>query len=55
MIAAGQHAAHALVQQDRQTPHNEDEIYSVLSGGAQVKVTAEKQPELGIPRFKPVR
>jgi len=30
---------------DRQTPHNEDEIYYVVSGAAHMKVTAENQPE----------
>jgi mannose-6-phosphate isomerase-like protein (cupin superfamily) len=30
---------------DRQTPHNEDEIYYVVSGTAHVKVTAENQSE----------
>jgi mannose-6-phosphate isomerase-like protein (cupin superfamily) len=31
--------------EDRQTPHNEDEIYYVVSGAAHIKVTAENQPE----------
>jgi mannose-6-phosphate isomerase-like protein (cupin superfamily) len=30
---------------DRQTPHNEDEIYYVVGGAAHVKVAAENQPE----------
>ena len=30
---------------DRQTPHNEDEIYYVVSGAAHMKVAAENQPE----------
>ena len=30
---------------DRQQPHNEDEIYYVLSGAARMKVFAENQPE----------
>ena len=31
--------------EDRQTPHNEDEIYYVGSGAAHMKVAAENQPE----------
>ena len=32
-------------EEDRQTPHNEDEIYYVVSGAAHMKVAAENQPE----------
>ena len=32
-------------EEDRQVPHNEDEIYYVVSGAAHMKVTAENQPE----------
>jgi len=32
-------------EEDRQVPHNEDEIYYVISGSAHMKITAENQPE----------
>jgi mannose-6-phosphate isomerase-like protein (cupin superfamily) len=32
-------------EEDRQQPHNEDEIYFVVSGAGRMKVVAENQPE----------
>ena len=32
-------------EEDRQTPHHEDEIYYVVSGAAHMRVAAENQPE----------
>jgi mannose-6-phosphate isomerase-like protein (cupin superfamily) len=32
-------------EEDKQRPHNEDEIYYVISGAARMKVTASNQPE----------
>jgi mannose-6-phosphate isomerase-like protein (cupin superfamily) len=32
-------------EEDKQRPHNEDEIYYVVSGAARMKVVAKNQPE----------
>ncbi len=32
-------------EEDKQRPHNEDEIYYVISGAARMKVAAANQPE----------
>ncbi len=32
-------------EEDRQTPHHQDEIYYVVSGAAHMKVAVENQPE----------
>jgi mannose-6-phosphate isomerase-like protein (cupin superfamily) len=32
-------------EEDKQRPHNEDEIYYVVSGAARMKVTTANQPE----------
>ena len=32
-------------EEDQQRPHNEDEIYYVVSGAAMMKVAAENRPE----------